>query len=95
MEKGEDRMGENYRLRYHPGLCSRHYCNYTTGELSYLCYWYGQVSSREIALALGRTQKSILNKAERLKKSGQFDEFRRMYENRVLLQKKISVMIGQ
>ena len=88
-------MGENYRLRYHSGLCSRHYHHYTTGELAYLCYWYGHVSSREIALSLGRTQKSILNKAERLKKSGQFDEFRQMYENRVLLQKKISVMIGR
>ena len=73
-------MGENYRLKYHPQLCSRHYQSYSTGELAYLCYWYGKISSKEIALALGRTQKSILNKAERLKKSGQFAEFRRMYD---------------
>ncbi len=77
-------MGENYRLKYHPKLCSRHYQNYTTGELAYLCYWYGKISSREIALALGRTQKSILNKAERLKKSGQFVEYQQMYDRRFI-----------
>ena len=73
-------MGINSRLTYHPEMCSRHYHAFTTKELAYLCYWYGNVSSREIALALGRTQKSILNKAERLKKSGQFDSYKRMYD---------------
>lgn len=73
-------MGINSRLTYHPEMCLRHYHAFTTKELAYLCYWYGNVSSREIALALGRTQKSILNKAERLKKSGQFDSYKRMYD---------------
>ncbi len=73
-------MGENYRMAYHPQLCPKHYKAYTTKELAYLCHWYGNISSREIALALGRTQKSILNKAQRLKESGQFDEYQRMYD---------------
>ncbi len=73
-------MGINCRLTYSPELCPRHYQGFTTKELAYLCYWYGNVSSREIALALGRTQKSILNKVERLKESGQFDNYKRMYD---------------
>ena len=73
-------MGVNCRMAYHPETCSKHYRAFTTKELAYLCYWYGNVSSREIPLALGRTQKSILNKAERLKKSGQFDSYKRMYD---------------
>ena len=73
-------MGINCRLAYDPQTCSRHYRGFTTKELSYMCYWYGNISSREIALALGRTQKSILNKVARLKKSGQFDVYKRMYD---------------
>lgn len=73
-------MGKNGRLSYDPQICTRHYQGYTTKELAYMCYWYGNVSSREIALALGRTQKSVLNKVEKLKISGQFDDYRRMYE---------------
>ena len=73
-------MGRNCRLIYHPETCSRHYQGYTTRELSYMCYWYGNISSREIALALGRTQKSILNKVERLRRNGQFDAYTQMYD---------------
>ena len=73
-------MGVNCRMTYHPETCSRHYHGFTTNELAYMCYWYGNVSSREIALALGRTQKSILNKVARLKKSGQFNRYQRMYD---------------
>lgn len=73
-------MGKNCRLSYDPEICTRHYQGYTTKELSYMCYWYGTISSREIALALGRTQKSVLNKVVRMKKSGQFEEYKRLYE---------------
>jgi len=73
-------MGKNCRMTYHPEVCSRHYHAFTTRDLAYMCYWYGSVSSREIALALGRTQKSVLNKVERLKKSGQFNRYKRMYD---------------
>lgn len=72
-------MGTNSRLAYDPEMCSRHYRSFTTKELAYMCYWYGCISSREIALALGRTQKSVLNKVDRLKKSGQFDIYKQMY----------------
>lgn len=73
-------MGTNHRLTYDPEICSRHYQGYTTEELAYMCYWYHQISSREIALALGRTQKSILNRVTRLKESGEFEKYRRIYE---------------
>ena len=73
-------MGVNCRLEYDSDTRPRHYHGFTTKELAYMCYWYGNISSREIALSLGRTQKSILNKVDRLKKSGQFDGYKRMYE---------------
>lgn len=66
-----------YRLRYSPELCTSHYKGYTTKDLIYICQWYGVISSREIALALGRTQKSILNKVVRLKKSGEYDYYKK------------------
>lgn len=69
-----------YRLNYSPELCTSHYRGYTTNELIYICCWYGIVSSREIALALGRTQKSIQNRVEKLKKSGEFEEYRRKHD---------------
>ena len=43
-------------------------------------YYEGTISSREIALALGRTQKSILNKVDRLRRNGQFDAYKQMYD---------------
>lgn len=65
-----------YRLRYSLELCTSHYRGYTTSDLIYLCKWYGIISSREIALALGRTQDSVLNKVKRLKQNNEFDFYR-------------------
>ena len=73
-------MGSNHRFLYTPELCTCHYQGFTTRELSYLCYWYGKVPSREIALALGRTQKSVQNKAARLRKNGQYEKYQQMYQ---------------
>lgn len=65
-----------YRLNYNPEICTSHYRGFTTSDLRYICRWYGVISSREIALALGRTQKSIQNKVEKLKRSGEFEQYR-------------------
>lgn len=65
-----------YRLKYSPEMCTSHYQAYTTSDLAYMCCFYGVISSREIALALGRTQKSILNKVEKMKQSGEYDYYR-------------------
>lgn len=73
-------MATTYRMLYDPEVCVKHYQGFTIKDLAYLCRWYGVISSRDIALALGRTQKSILNKAEKLKKSGEFEKFKLMYE---------------
>lgn len=73
-------MATTYRMLYDSEVCVKHYQSYTTTDLKYICRWYGVISSREIALALGRTQKSILNKAEKMKKSGEFEKFKLMYE---------------
>lgn len=78
-----------YRLSYSPELCTSHYRGYTTSDLMYICRWYGINSSREIALALGRTQKSILNKVEKLKRSGEYD----YYKNAAIWEVKLHVQI--
>lgn len=74
-------MGTTYRMKYNPKICTRHYKSYTTKDLAYMCCFYGVISSREIAIALGRTQKSILNKVERLRENGEFEVYKKMYAN--------------
>lgn len=70
-----------YRMRYNPETCIRHYKGYTTKELAYMCFWYGVVSSREIALVLGRTQDSVLSKVKKLKHDNEFEAYKTMYAN--------------
>lgn len=65
------------RMGYHKEFCGRHYQGYTTGELTYMCDWYGVISSREIALALGRTQNAVLRKVRKLKESGEFGYYKK------------------
>lgn len=68
-----------YRLGYSNELCTNHYKGFTADELAYMCYWYKKVSSREIALTLGRTQNSILNKVRYLRKKQEFDFYRKKF----------------
>ncbi len=75
-------MGITYRMKFNPEICTRHYKPFTTKDLAYICNFYGVISSREIALALGRTQKSILNKVERLRENGNFEVYREMYKRK-------------
>ncbi len=68
-------MQHDYRMKYNSEYCDRHYRGYTLQELTYICQWYPVISSREIALALGRTQGAILKKIHDLKSSGEFDYY--------------------
>lgn len=74
----------SYRLKYDQNICSSHYKNFSISDLKYMCYWYKKVSSREIALTLGRTQNSILNKVIYLKKKQEFDFYKELYEKEML-----------
>lgn len=74
-------MGTTCRMKYSPQICTSHYKSYTTKDLAYMCCFYGVISSREIAVALGRTQKSVLNKVARLRKNGEFEAYKKMYVN--------------
>lgn len=65
-----------YRMKYSSEYCERHYRGYTQQELMYICQWYSVASSREIALALGRTQGAILKKVAVLKEKGLFDYYK-------------------
>ncbi len=72
-----------YRLKYSQEMCERHYKPFTTNELVYLCQYYGNISSRELAMALGRTQKAILNKISKMKKSGEYEFYKKIAYNRL------------
>jgi len=72
-----------YRLKYSQDICERHYKTFTTNELVYLCQWYGVISSRELAMALGRTQKAIYNKINKMKISGEYEFYKNIAKNRL------------
>ena len=72
-------MAENYRMKYNRDICDRHYRGYTISDLSYMCAWYGILSSREIALALGRTQDAVLRRVRKLRVSGEFEFYKTLY----------------
>ena len=69
--------GVTCRMKYSTEICRNHYQGYTTGELAYMCAWYGVASSREIALALGRTQNAVLRKVRKLKESGEVGYYKK------------------
>ena len=73
-------MATTYRMFYDPQICNEHYKGFTIHDLAYICAFYGKISSREIAISLGRTQKSIQNKVRRLKLANEFDGYKSMYE---------------
>lgn len=73
-------MGKTCRMGYRRDICDRHYRGYTVSDLSYICAWYGILTSREIALALGRTQDAILRRVQKLRVSGEFEFYKNLYE---------------
>ena len=72
-------MRESCRMEYSAEICYGHYKGYTISDLSYMCAWYGILSSREIALALGRTQDAVLRRVRKLRVSGEFEFYKTLY----------------
>lgn len=70
-----DRFG---RMAYHPDYHPNHGQRFTEEELEYLCKFFEADGADGIALALGRTVKTILHKAYQLKKDGQFDYYKNL-----------------
>lgn len=70
----------NHRIRYNPEFHNNHYKAWTTNDIIYLCGMWRDSSMRDISLALGRTEGTCSAMIYRLKKRGEFDRYRKMFE---------------
>lgn len=70
----------NKRMTYNPQFHDRHGEVWTTKEVIYLCGMWESTKKRDIALALGRTEGTCLTKVHNLKRSGDFERFRKMFK---------------
>ncbi len=74
--KDEFQYDELGRLKFHPKI---HFANgkpMTESELEYLCKFYECDGAKSISMALGKTEMSITNKFNELKKNGKYHYYR-------------------
>lgn len=67
----------NYRMRYNPEYHENHGKPFTTNELVYLCSMWDSMKKQDIALAMGRTHGAVLTMAHTVRKSGQFESYKK------------------
>lgn len=70
-----DRWG---RMKYHPEAHPKHRTPYTIQELAYLCKHYRRGWVQTLAFDLGRTERSIRQRVNQLRKEGLFDYFKKL-----------------
>lgn len=68
------------RICYNPELHYNHGKVWTVGELAFMCSSWAGMKKRDIALALGRTEMTVLNRKKELVKEGQFEHYRQLGE---------------
>lgn len=68
------------RLLYHPEFHTNQGQPFTTEDLVYLCKFYEVDGYKSVSLALGRTEKSVKQKVENLKKYNQFDYYKNKWD---------------
>ena len=61
---------KNGRIAYTPELHDRQGEPWTKEEIQYLIDWYNVIGGEEMSLALGRTETTIMTKANTLRKRG-------------------------
>lgn len=71
----------NHRMCYDPEFHENHGKAWSQNDLIYLCKSWDGMKKADIALALGRTHATILQKAYELRKNGDFDKFKEMEES--------------
>lgn len=69
-----DRLG---RMNYNPSFHKRH-VPWTLEDLEYLCKFHEVDGIKTIALALERTEKTVGNMIYRLRKTGQYEQYRKL-----------------
>lgn len=68
------------RLIYNPEIHFNHYKEWTIKDLIYLCGVYDIDKKKDLSIALGRTEVSIFEKANVLRKQGLFEKYKEMYK---------------
>lgn len=71
----------NHRMKYNPEFHENHGKPFTVKELVYMCSMWHSTKKADIAMALGRTHGTVLSKANSLRKSGEFEHFKKLGEN--------------
>lgn len=74
--EGIEYTASNKRMKYNPDFHENHGKPFTVKDLAYMCSMWDSMKKADIAMALGRTHSTVLNKAHSLKKTGQFDYFK-------------------
>lgn len=70
-----DRFGRmQYNTVYHPN----HGKPFTESDLEYLCKYYERDGFKLMAMALGKTEKTVAQKVAELRKQGRFDYYKRL-----------------
>lgn len=67
-----------YRMKYDPEFHTNHFKLWTVSELVYLCSSWDGMKKADIALALGRTHGTVLDRAYHLRKSGDFEHYKKL-----------------
>ena len=70
-----DRWG---RMKYHPDYHPNQGKGYTTQELSYICEHYVRGGIKTLSLDVGRTEHSIRQRVNMLRKEGQSDHYKNL-----------------
>lgn len=70
----------NKRMRYNAELHDKHREPWTVKDQIYMCGMWGGAKARDISLALGRTEGTCMHRVAQLKKSGEFNKFKKMFK---------------
>ena len=78
MKDSEFQYDASGRLLYHPELHENHRKEWTLDELEYLCKFYRASDLNDMSLALGRPATACAMKMAYLKKTGQYELYRKL-----------------
>jgi hypothetical protein len=80
MEEREREEGVTYdkasRMNYHPSYHDRQGEEWTVEEIQYLCTWHDLDGLNKVALALGRTPKTLSSQLGNVRKLGMYHHYR-------------------
>lgn len=75
-KEGVEYYASSGRMVYNPEFHENHKKPWSVQDLIFLCSSYDGMKKRDIALALGRTEMTVFEKAKQLRAEGQFEFFK-------------------